>query len=671
MRLLLLAFVALAAGSQAPPAVQRVIQLLIDLKAKALEEKRTEQTNYERYAQWCSNVQAEKKNSIKVLTDEIAQSTAQIDTAKSNIECLTKHIEQHDNRIQIATGDLSAGKAVREIERQAFEVKLKDYTESVDALSNAIKVLKSQNFDRKQAEDKPVTGLLQSSVLAELRRKRAPKGLMEAVTALLQGAGDDDKDLDKEYKDMISREAPQAHGYEFQSQKIIDMLQKLYDEFDQKRTDLMKNEAQRKQAFDMDQNLMSNEVEHRTSTREDNTEERAENMKNKASAEQELSEDTAAKEADEQFLEETTKTCDQTAKDYAAVQKLRAEEMQMFDKVINLMKSSQVGGSAPSLLQTRAMDSPSARRMEAARVLQTRADELDSKSMSTIAVQLASGAGPFDKIMGMIRDLIKRLQEEAGSEAEHKGWCDTELGKNKNNREKHSTAVEKLTAQIAELEGNIADLGEQIVEKTKALAELEKAYTDATNNRADEKAANEIAMRDAKAAQTVVQQAMDIVADFYKKTETSLLQKGGKALPPPKFEINAAFDSKSGIMGMLEVAESDFARDYSETENRENEQEAAYEQFSRDYTTNKAATQKDLDFKEADKKKKESALALAKDDLKSNQKSLYQAEQYFDKLKPSCVKPDVSYEERAEMRDQEIQGLQEALSILTGDDYVQ
>ena len=52
----------------------------------------------------------------------------------------------------------------------------------------------------------------------------------------------------------------------------------------------------------------------------------------------------------------------------------------------------------------------------------------------------------------MIKDLITRLMEEANEEAEHKGWCDTELATNKQTRQEKTEAVDTLAAEIDELE---------------------------------------------------------------------------------------------------------------------------------------------------------------------------------------------------------------------------
>ena len=62
------------------------------------------------------------------------------------------------------------------------------------------------------------------------------------------------------------------------------------------------------------------------------------------------------------------------------------------------------------------------------------------------------------------------------------------------------------------------------------------------------------------------------------------------------------------------------------------------------------------------------AEVTTKSDLDATQKELDAALAYYEKLKPSCVDAGLSYEERVKMREEEIQSLQEALRILSGED---
>ena len=99
--------------------------------------------------------------------------------------------------------------------------------------------------------------------------------------------------------------------------------------------------------------------------------------------------------------------------------------------------------------------------------LQSRAKQLNSRVLSAIAVRVSDD--PFKKVKKMIKDLIVRLMEEANEEAEHKGWCDTELSTNEQTRKEKTEAVETLHAEIDQLEASIAKLTEDISELTKAL----------------------------------------------------------------------------------------------------------------------------------------------------------------------------------------------------------
>merc|ERR1719174_1026104 len=102
----------------------------------------------------------------------------------------------------------------------------------------------------------------------------------------------------------------------------------------------------------------------------------------------------------------------------------------------------------------------------------------------------------------MIKDLIVRLMEEANEEAEHKGWCDTELSTNEQTRKEKTSAVETLHAEIDELEASLAKLTEDITDLTKSVSELDAAMAKATKLRQEEKATNTETIADAEAAQT-------------------------------------------------------------------------------------------------------------------------------------------------------------------------
>merc|ERR1712085_103234 len=103
--------------------------------------------------------------------------------------------------------------------------------------------------------------------------------------------------------------------------------------------------------------------------------------------------------------------------------------------------------------------------------------KLNSRVLSALADHAQDD--PFKKVKKMIKDLIVRLMEEANEEAEHKGWCDTELSTNEQTRKEKTEAVETLHAEIDQLEASIAKLTDDIGDLTKAVAELDAAMAKA------------------------------------------------------------------------------------------------------------------------------------------------------------------------------------------------
>merc|ERR1719262_1007775 len=265
----------------------------------------------------------------------------------------------------------------------------------------------------------------------------------------------------------------------------------------------------------------------------------------------------------------------------------------------------------------------------------------------------------------MIKDLIVRLMEEANEEAEHKGWCDTELSTNEQTRKEKTSAVETLHAEIDELSASIAKLTQEITDLTAEIAEIDAAVAEATEIREKEKAENTVTISDAQEAQTAVSQAVTVLKEFYEKAgeATALIQEKPEIFDEPYQGMQS---ENGGVLGMLEVIASDFARLETDTKAAEAEAQNAFDKFSSESAVNRAQNAKDVEHKTTKKINQESALTAKKADLEGTQKELDAALAYYDKLKPSCVDAGVSYEDRVARRKEEIESLQEALRILNG-----
>merc|ERR1719281_1672273 len=190
----------------------------------------------------------------------------------------------------------------------------------------------------------------------------------------------------------------------------------------------------------------------------------------------------------------------------------------------------------------------------------------------------------------MIWDMIKKLQKEAFEDAQHEGFCDTEMGKSEVTRNKLNEDIDGLSSEIEALKATIVELSEEIATLSKEIEELQAGMKEATAMRNEERAKNKATISDAKKAQKAVAAATAVLKEFYEKAKmaTALVQQGKAggikmgtdewdALANPNFEGTidpghkagmATFgktykgnqDSAGGVLALLEVIASDFAQ---------------------------------------------------------------------------------------------------------------
>ena len=655
---------ALVAGcsSSAVTPVQKVIQLMEGMVEKGKAEKQAEEVQFAQYKSFCDNTAGNKKKAIAEANEKIDMLKADIQQAAADAGRLEVEIAEHDTDLGIWEGDENAATKVREIEKADYDAMHQDYSESVSALGRAIDVLKKSSHDRKQASFVQVANLAKLNLI--------PTDAKKAINVFLQQSDPDDEGLEVA--------APESNAYESQNGKVIAMLEKLLDKFVQERTVLEKEEMDSKHAYEMLMAELKKSIAETTEDREEKAATKAKRLQQKADGEGDLTDTTTTRDDDAAYLSDLVGTCEQKGTDFLSRQELRAEELEAVNKAIEIVAGGAVSGAAdehlPGLIQSgtafaqlrSSAMTPVQEKLQ--RFLQERAAATNSRVLAALATHVASD--PFAKIKKMIKDLIIKLMEEANEEASHKGWCDTELGTNAQTRKEKTQSVELLHAEIDELEASITKLTEDITELTAAVAELDAAMAKATNLRNSEKAKNQDTIADSEGAQVAVAQALTVLKEFYAKAAeaTAFVQQSQE--PPEVFDepYKGMGAESGGVVGMLEVIESDFARLAADTDAAETAAVQEYDTFMQDSKVDKTAKSSSIEHKSAKKQDESQTLTQKKADLEGTQKELDAALAYFDKLKPSCVGEAESYEDRVARRKEEIESLQEALKILNGED---
>jgi len=651
--ILLLPFASAIAYSSNVTPVQKVVQLMNELLEKGKKEKHEEEVQFAAYSQWCEGTIAEKKEAIQEADDRIAVLSANIDKYGVEAKRLGKEVAELDAQVQRWKDDIADRKKAREEEKDTYTKTEAEYSESISALSRAVDVLSKQNHDRKQA----------AAMLLQVRK-------LVALAPAQRSAIESFLHLDQE---------PEVNAYEFQSGGVIEMLQKLLDKFEEEHDQLIKAETNAQHAHGMYVQDLTGQVEDAKRQSLEKSESKASYEQQRADAQAEKKQTQAARDADKKYLDDTTATCAQKASDFKDRSKLRSEEIEAVEQAIEIISSADVSGAADkhfgavakSFLQLRSSHQfPIEAKNRAVAFLKEKADAMKSDVLSVLAVRAASaeksGADPFRKVREMIQDLITKLLEEANQEAEKKGWCDEEIARNTKTRDEKTKGVEDLQSERDLLNAHIAELSEQISENQKQITKLTEDIAENTELRKKEKATNAQTVADAKAAQEAVARALTILEAFYTKAGVAT----AFAQQPEIFDrpYQGMGGESKGVIGLLKVIQTDFARLESETENAEAQAQKEFDEFLEDASVNKGALESDTEHKTNTRSKKNARLQVALEDLEKTQEALNKALNYWQSLKAECIDAGVNYDDRVRRRQEEMESLQEALRILNGAD---
>jgi len=186
----------------------------------------------------------------------------------------------------------------------------------------------------------------------------------------------------------------------------------------------------------------------------------------------------------------------------------------------------------------------------------------------------------------------------------------------------------------------------------KQLAELASSQAEMDKIRSEEKALYTKNHAEMKQGIAGVQKALSVLRDYYASE--------GKS-------HSSADGAGSGIIGMLEVVESDFSKGLAEMEVTESTAAADYDRVSKENEVTRTMKGQDVKYKTKEAAQLDKSASETSSDLQSAQAELDAVVEYLGKLANMCVAKAEPYAEKKARREAEIAGLKEALSILEGE----
>jgi len=243
------------------------------------------------------------------------------------------------------------------------------------------------------------------------------------------------------------------------------------------------------------------------------------------------------------------------------------------------------------------------------------------------------------------------LESEAEEDATQKAYCDKEMSEATTKKDDLTAENEKLSTKIAQDKSASAKLKGEVATLQNELAGMAKAKAEADKLRADESASFKKNSAEMKMGINGVKKALQVLKEYYAADDSH----------------GAAEGAGSGIIGLLEVCESDFTKGLTEMTATEETAAAEYEAYVKEDQLSNVAKSQDVKYKTKEAAALDKAVTEVSTDLASVTDELGAVVKGLDKLKEMCVAKAEPYAERKARRESEIAGLKEAMTILEGE----
>jgi len=656
--------------------VDKVLELMNSLYAQVEDEGKAEAASYKEFACFCRDTQLAKDKAIKDGDDTESDQLATIEQMTAKEGSLSQQIVELNTDLDNAEKSLVDAGNERAEQKAKYEKKHTDTVNSVDGVRTALAdIASATSFAQKEAimKSAKVQALINALDPGDKSREHAGLGASSSITDILDLLLDD---WSAKAKKLEDEEKARKTLYDKTSAELRQMIIDTKDAIDAAKIQLEDTKAT--------------------------------NARTKG----QITETKANLHDDNKYLKDLTAQCEFKAKEWDQRSTTRAAELAALSEAITI-----VGGSVASTASTRGYTDNTAAllqggrptayssgdrytdvvftqlkavkkagqaaanqaRLDAVTQIKHMARKLNSADLNLLAMKIA--ADPFAKVKELIQQLITRLLTESQNEATQKGWCDTEIGKANSDRDHRMADTKSLSAEALVLEAEKKNQEEIIKTLTAEVSELQADHAEVTRIREAEKAENKKVLEDSREGLTAIEKALATLKKFYGKASRNsqsgyvgLVQTDADQSPVAADMASAGVSGAQGnydgnqaagggIIGLMEIIQSDFKRSIEMAETSEKESYTEYASFNKEAKASLSSKTTGLENAKDDLKIASGDLVATLNKLKDNQKLLDMSLQTLETLRPACVDTGMSWEEKVKRRDAEIQALKDALAV--------
>jgi predicted nucleic acid-binding Zn-ribbon protein len=634
---------------------------------------------FDKFMCYCKNGRGSLEKSIAEAEDKIPKVKAAIDAMGAEVEQLDADIKAAKAGREEAKAALAEGKALREKEAAAFAKESADYKTNVAAMGKAIAAL----------EKGVGAAFLQTSTASVLRKLSVSM------------------DMSSVDRDVLSSFLSTSQNQEYapQSGQIIGILKQMHDTMSADLADITAKEEAAIKAFDSMAASKEKEIAALTSEIEDKTARLGENGVKLVNLKEDLEDTEKALEEDQAFLADLDKNCASKEAEWAERQKLRAEELLAVHETIKILNDDDALElfkktlPTPALLQLNTNAKQIAQRAVAAL-----ASPRDNR-LNLIALALKGKKVSFEKVVGMIDDMVKLLGEEQVSDDDKKAYCSDELDKTEDELkalerevsdldkaiEEHRNAIETVTDEIASLEAGVKALDKEVAEATEQRKEEHAEFVEtlAANNAAVELlgiAKNRMQKfynpKLYKPAPKRELSAEDRISVNFGGTAPPTAAPGGIAGtgvtalsqvdpgPAPEAKFGGpAQQEATGVLAMIDMLVADLDKEIQTMEVDEKNAQEEYEELMAASAAKRASDVKSIADKEGAKADLEANLQKLSQESKTTKAEAMAKGKTLMDLHSECDWLLQNFETRKEARAGEVDSLKRAKAVLAGADY--